>query len=344
MSLLYTALAFTFLYAAAWILPYLVPPAHRPTVEQPFENSRFEQLDGVRWHYQITEPDPLLPFRGNVLLVHGFVSSSNSWRYTVAWLAALGYRAVTVDTPPFGFSGRREGQNHSPSNRARLLWILADRIAAREGWQGYGVGEEAWYIIGHSMGCSAVGAMVALEPHRVRKLVFTGGRMRPHAVAGDGGGAWYPTFPLRINTSRTVPRWLFRALPYKRIGEVFARAMMHPRFIRRIVRRSYGYYPDASIVREYVRHLNQEGVVRGMVDLVANSPETESYTIEPLRNIPLLIVWGNRDPVVPIAVGRIVHRSLPHSRFVVIDGAAHCPMETHCEAYQAAVKAFLDEE
>ncbi len=41
--------------------------------------------------------------------------------------------------------------------------------------------------------------------------------------------------------------------------------------------------------------------------------------------LPLLIVWGARDPIIPVAHGEDAHASLPGSRLEIFDGVGHLP-------------------
>jgi pimeloyl-ACP methyl ester carboxylesterase len=54
-----------------------------------------------------------------------------------------------------------------------------------------------------------------------------------------------------------------------------------------------------------------------------------------------LLVWGERDPLVPLAVGEALQRALPGSRLVVLRGAGHVPMYDRPEAFNREVLAFL---
>ena len=43
------------------------------------------------------------------------------------------------------------------------------------------------------------------------------------------------------------------------------------------------------------------------------------------QDIPTLIVWGERDPLIPVAHGRAAHELMPHSRLEVFEDAGHFP-------------------
>ena len=58
---------------------------------------------------------------------------------------------------------------------------------------------------------------------------------------------------------------------------------------------------------------------------------------------PVLIVWGERDAVVPVEIGERLHYELPGAEFVVLEGAGHTPMWDQAGAFNHAVVRFLTE-
>jgi pimeloyl-ACP methyl ester carboxylesterase len=58
---------------------------------------------------------------------------------------------------------------------------------------------------------------------------------------------------------------------------------------------------------------------------------------------PTLIVWGEHDATLPVAVGRRLHEYLPQATFLVIRGASHCPMWGRPAVFNQAVMEFLAE-
>jgi pimeloyl-ACP methyl ester carboxylesterase len=43
--------------------------------------------------------------------------------------------------------------------------------------------------------------------------------------------------------------------------------------------------------------------------------------------IPTLLLWGRHDEIIPLEIGRRLHREITHSEFVVVEGAGHIPQE-----------------
>ena len=57
-------------------------------------------------------------------------------------------------------------------------------------------------------------------------------------------------------------------------------------------------------------------------------------------HLPTLVIWGRKDSIVPLRIGKRLARDLPNSRFVVIDRCGHSP-HTECPAKViAALKEF----
>jgi pimeloyl-ACP methyl ester carboxylesterase len=55
---------------------------------------------------------------------------------------------------------------------------------------------------------------------------------------------------------------------------------------------------------------------------------------------PVLLIWGNRDPTIPLAVGDRIAALLPCRRFVVLP-ALHRPHQTSPDTVLAEMDAFL---
>ena len=58
---------------------------------------------------------------------------------------------------------------------------------------------------------------------------------------------------------------------------------------------------------------------------------------------PTLLVWGDRDTIVPFAVADEWRRAIPQARLVVLPGAGHVPMVERPVAFIHALREFLDE-
>jgi len=59
--------------------------------------------------------------------------------------------------------------------------------------------------------------------------------------------------------------------------------------------------------------------------------------------MPVQLIWGNRDPLVPLTYGKRMLSEVPHARLEVIDDAGHVPMWEQPAAFNRALLAFIDD-
>ncbi|CAN5150616.1 alpha/beta hydrolase [soil metagenome] len=57
--------------------------------------------------------------------------------------------------------------------------------------------------------------------------------------------------------------------------------------------------------------------------------------------IPTLVVWGERDALIPIADGRYMARQIKGARFATVAGSGHAPMIERPDAFLETVGSFL---
>jgi pimeloyl-ACP methyl ester carboxylesterase len=57
--------------------------------------------------------------------------------------------------------------------------------------------------------------------------------------------------------------------------------------------------------------------------------------------VPTLVLWGERDSIIPVAHGREMRREIPGARFLVLPGTYHNPMVDAPGAFNGAVLRFL---
>jgi pimeloyl-ACP methyl ester carboxylesterase len=74
--------------------------------------------------------------------------------------------------------------------------------------------------------------------------------------------------------------------------------------------------------------------------------ELRAATALPLDQItaPTLLLWGDRDPLVPASRGARVQRQIAGSRLLVLPGARHVPMYERPDACNGAIERFLNGE
>ena len=61
------------------------------------------------------------------------------------------------------------------------------------------------------------------------------------------------------------------------------------------------------------------------------------------EGMPVLIVWGERDPMIPVRHGENAHEAMPGSRLEVFEGVGHLPQLEAPERFIAVLERFIAE-
>jgi pimeloyl-ACP methyl ester carboxylesterase len=299
------------------ILPYLMSDgAGRAMPSQPYGDSRFAEVDGMRLHYRLAEPEG--PARGQVFLVHGLAGSTVTWDTMMPALASAGWRVVAADLPPFGFSERavpgRDGKT-----AAALMWELLD---------GVDDGHSPWVLAGHSMGATQVSAMTRIRPGAVAGLILVGGvpdtwRSRDGPVSYHLNRAILAYPPAR--------RWL---------SVIGGSRFLHEDGMRRVLSSAYGSEPDEQAVRAHLQPLQIQGTPDAVIRFISAARREAPRLADDGPRVRVL--WGGRDEWVPLSRAQRFVDSHPGAELTVIEEAGHMPMATHPEETLQAVLGFLE--
>lgn len=302
---LLTSAAVLLLLAPA--LPWLLPmPERQPLpTHSPFANGAMHEACGTRFHLRHWTPDAEV--RGRVLLLHGFAGSTHSWRHTGPALAAVGYEALAVDLPPYGYGARTPPEG---SLSACVAALATDRL-----------GDAPFVAVGHSMGASVAARVAQAAGPRAAGLVLVGGGLG----TGTGGGGWAS----RAMGFAPLARWAELAAHYR---------MLSPERLADTLASAYGRAPSPEELAGYRQPLLLAGTAPAV--LGARRPDTP---LDPAR-LPahVQLIWGGGDSWVPPSVGERTRARLPDARLTVIEDAAHNPMETHPESFQRLLLDYLD--
>ncbi len=64
----------------------------------------------------------------------------------------------------------------------------------------------------------------------------------------------------------------------------------------------------------------------------------------PRVTAPTLLLWGEHDPITPVADAEAIARLMPRARLVVVEGASHNPMADRPAAFNRELLGFLEED
>jgi pimeloyl-ACP methyl ester carboxylesterase len=290
--------------AGAWAW---TPDIPRATLEARYANgpADFIDIDGMRLHVRDSGPRdaPAL------ILLHGFGGSVHTWE---AWAQGLqsSHRVIRYDQPGAGLSAPDRLGQYTDERGMQVLAALMDQLGLQQA-----------SLVGHSMGGRLAWRMAAEQPQRVHKLVL----VAPDGFASPGFD--YGKAP-DVGWLTGLLRWV---LPRPVLRASLAPAYADPASMS-----------DALVERTHALMLapgNRQALLDRMRQLVLQPPAPFLARIQ----APTLLLWGERDKMIPVANAADYQRAMPQAQLVQLPGVGHLPQEEGGAAGLAAVAAFLND-
>ena len=272
--------------------------------------SRFLNISGQRWHVQVMGSGP------GVLLIHGTGAATHSFR-TLGSILAERFTVVIPDLPGHGFS-------HAPPTMAGYqLPNVAHGIAALL----RALDVQPRVVVGHS-----AGAAVAI------RMVLDG------AIAPAGiislNGALLPFPGMTNDFLGSAARFLASSSLTARMFTLFAGN--RPSAERLL--RSTGSRIDPEGTQLYARLTANPGHVHGALALMANWDLRPLARDLPRLAVPLILVTGSRDGMVPPSESFRVRSLVPKAELVSLRGLGHLAHEERPADIAALVQQLVPHE
>ena len=237
-----------------------------------------------------------------LVLLHGFSDSADTWRLVLDRLGRREQRAIALDLPGFADGGRID-RDRGVLEQLDAFTAAAVRHAAGR------VGEDV-VVAGNSLG-----GVCALRAGERDDLPIRG--IVPIAPAGLEHPRWFaiierdPLVRFVLRSPLPLPQVALRAV----VGEAYRQlAFARPRAAAR------------EVVSSFTSHFRDRRAVVAYLDFGARLlPELDGcFHLEDIR-VPVLLIWGDRDRMVPHRGSRKVIEALPETTYELLEGIGHCP-------------------
>ena len=290
--------------AAVWAPDRPVAELARRWAQAP---SRFVPLEGMQVHVRDEGPrSDSIP----LVLLHGTSASLQTWD---GWARGLrdGHRVIRMDLPGFGLTGPSANNDYSIEAYVRFTLHLLDTLGVRR-----------FSIAGNSLGGEIAWHVAAAAPERVSQLVL---------VDAAGYPSSSTSVPIGFRMARTP--WLSWMMT-----RILPRAV-----VRSSVRNVYGdpaRVTDSLVDRYYDLTLRTGNRASLQLRFAQSRPGADTLRLRDLR-LPTLVLWGDRDRLIPPENAARFGRDISGSRVIVYRGLGHVPQEEDPARTAADVRAFL---
>jgi pimeloyl-ACP methyl ester carboxylesterase len=271
------------------------------------EHQRWVEVAGTTVNYvELGEGVPLL-------LVHGLAGSWQNWLETIPHFART-YRVLAPDLPGFGASPMPPDPISIPGY-GRLVDGFSEAVGVEHG-----------VLVGNSMGGLIAAETAIQHPRRVDKLVLVSAAgITAEHQRNERALALMRRFEATLTWASThpSPRFLMRPRARRSLSLVFA----HPEKL-----------PGPLLV-EQAKGSGKPGFIDALDALSDYPPRDRLQRI----SVPTLIVWGDRDKLVPLRDADVFEELIPNARKIVYDDTGHVPMLERPARFNADLESFLSE-
>ncbi|MEA2361905.1 MAG: hypothetical protein QOD71_1050 [Thermoleophilaceae bacterium] len=236
-----------------------------------------------------------------IVLVHGITSTSATWEQVMPYLATR-FTVIAPDLLGHGQSAKPRGDYSLGAYASGVRDLMVS------------LGHERATFVGHSLGGGVVMQLAYQFPERCERLV----------LVDSGGLGREVNFLLR---SATLPLSEV-VLPLLASSHILGAGRAVSRLAGRLgvragtdvaeLAKGHASLADAEARAAFVHTL------RTIVE-PGGQRVNASDRLYLAQNIPFMLVWGERDSIIPVEHARTAHELVPSSRLEVFENAGHFP-------------------
>ncbi len=246
-------------------------------------------IQGVKIHYEEYHQDAS-KHKPTIVLIHGFLSSTFSFRRLIPLLAKE-YRVIALDLPPFGRSEKSKDFFYTYNNLANIVIDLLETLHIKD-----------VVLVGHSMGGQISLHVVKKRPELVRKVVLLcSSSYLDKSRVSLIFSTYIPFFSFclkRIMTKQGVKRNL--------LNVVYDQTMI-----------------DEEMMLGYEQPFYDNQIFNALARMIRHREDDLSSSELQSLDTKSLLIWGREDKVVPLQVGERLHEDLKYSKLITFDRTGH---------------------
>ena len=256
-----------------------------------------------------------------VIFVSGTGGWSGLWDRYMRRTADLGFQAIAIDLPPFGYALPAPTGDYSKARQGQRLLAAIESLKL-----------EHVVIVAHSIGAAPVMEAAFQAPSKIRALVLIDPALGLDGPQTDGSDS----------TLQTVLRhaWISRPLT-----AILTNTHLTAALLRRVITEKDQATPEW--VRLYQQPLGLQGTAKAISEWLpevlsrrghAASDNLSAYAMLPF---PVELIWGETDTITPLSQGKHLQQLLTDSSLVVIPRAGHGPFLEEPDLFEEALTAAL---
>ncbi len=248
-----------------------------------------------------------------VVFIHGFPTSSHLWSGVVPFMPP-GHRLVVLDLLGYGRSDRPLTRPVDARGHANRIVELLDQLTI-----------DRACIVGHGFGGGIAQALAIDHPQRVSHL--------------------------GLIDSTAFERWPSLRMPLAKALAPLAAILPASIVVGALRADLAGGFDSAERANHsidlYLRPFDcregRDAITAHLRGLKADANSTLSERLSSIQ-VPTSVIWGQQDPVIPLAIGRRLQQAIRGATIEVVPGAKHFTPEEAPRPVADAIESLLNRE
>ena len=260
-----------------------------------------------------------------VVFLHGTGSWGETWRASMATATSLGYQAIALDMPPFGYAIPPVSGEYDKQQQAARLRRALDNAGIRRA-----------VFVAHSFGAAPLMEALLSTPDegRVQALVLVDAALGLDGEQAQGD-----------SVLQSVLRWRWISQP------LAAGLLTNPAYTEKLLKSFVSekekatpawlqVYQQPLVLEDSYRH-----VAAWLPELLARRGHAASDLLDAYGRItwPVTLLWGETDTITPLSQAENLQRLIPGAKIVRIPRAGHIPQIEEPELFQDALARILQD-
>jgi pimeloyl-ACP methyl ester carboxylesterase len=247
-----------------------------------------------------------------LVLIHGTGASLHTWEPLIERLGDR-YRLVSLDLPAHGLTGSNADRDYSHQAMVESIWRVLDHLDILSAT-----------MVGNSLGGAIAWASALDRPEKIKALILIAPSGAPRLIASKSniGFKIMRTSIGRALMKKITPRSIIKASLQQTVA------------VPEIV--------TEQMVDRYWELLRMQGNRQAMIDLANTPKDNDAWTGLSNIGVPTLVIWGERDGVLPVTMNITFNNEIEGAKVVVLENIGHLPMEEAVDEVSKQVIGFCN--
>ena len=270
-------------------------------------------------HFRVTGQESCPP----LLLIHGFGASSEHWRNNAEVFASEGFRVYGIDLIGFGKSDQLDQDKNQYLNNVFWASQLASFIDEVVDFKNKG----KVILIGNSLGSLTAITTLDQRPELIKAIIAS---PLPEPVLLNPITSLFPNWFKKIKNF--LIKLFFNLFPLKILINLISNSKL---IIFALQSAYFRPIENDKILKRIVtlpaKRPNASNALRAMcIGMSLRSNESKGPSIiskieKIINRPPILLIWGEKDKLIPLFLAKKLIKLHPWLKLAVISDAGHCP-------------------